>query len=117
MFTTQDVGTVTGWPELTGTGSAELWGFFPDATAPRIAQLNKTNGQAIKTYPLTIAGMPMAWAVAFWGGDFWVFLRKGTETSTTVYQYGGDGTMKGSTAAPGRRIVGAGVSTCAPVIL
>ena len=116
-FTTMDVGQVTGWPELTGTGNAELWGFFPDATAPRIAQLNKTNGSAIKTYPLTIAGMPTAWAFAFWGGDFWVFLMKGNETSTTIYQYGADGMMKGMTPAPGRRIVGAGVSTCAPVIL
>ena len=116
-FQAQPVGTVTGWPELTGTGNAELWGFFPDVSAPRIMQVNKTNGQAIKTFPLTIAGMPMAWAFAFWGGDFWVFLMKGTETSTTIYQYDMNGQPKGSTPAPGRRIVGAGVSTCAPVIL
>jgi hypothetical protein len=116
-FQAQTVGTVQGWPELTGTGNAELWGFFPDATSPRIVRLDKTNGTAQKTLPLTIAGMPTAWAFAFWGGDFWVFLMKGTETSTTVYQYDQAGQMKSSKAAPGRRIVGAGVSTCAPVIL
>jgi hypothetical protein len=117
-FSAQPVGNVQGWPELTGTGSAELWGFFPDASSPRIAKLDKTTGAAIKTYPLTIAGMPTAWAFAFWGGDFWVFLMKGTETSTTIYQYdAATGAAKGMKAAPGRTIVGAGVSTCAPVIL
>jgi hypothetical protein len=117
-FQAQPVGTVTGWPELTGTGNAELWGFFPDASSPRIAQLDKTNGAALKTFPLSIAGMPAAWAFAFWGGDFWVFLMKGLETSTTVYQYDSTtGALKSMTQASGRRIVGAGVSTCAPVIL
>lgn len=117
-FQAQPVGTVTGWPELTGTGNAELWGFFPDTTAPRIAQLDKTTGAAVKTYPLSIAGMPRAWAFAFWGGDFWVFLMKGTETSTTIYQYDSTtGMPKSMMQAGGRTIVGAGVSTCAPVIL
>jgi hypothetical protein len=60
----------------------------------------------------------MDWAFAFWGGDFWIFLQRMTEANTTVYQIGGtDGSMKGSTPAPGRSIVGAGVSTCAPVVI
>ncbi|MDQ3339911.1 MAG: hypothetical protein M4D80_32530 [Myxococcota bacterium] len=117
-FQAQPVGTVTGWPELTGTGNAELWGFFPDASSPRIAKLDKTNGTALKTYPLSIAGMPTAWAFAFWGGDFWVFLMKGLESSTTVYQYDSNtGALKSMMQTSGRTIVGAGVSTCAPVIL
>ena len=116
-FQASPVGPVQGWPELTGTGNAELWGFFPDAASPRIAQLNKANGQAIKTLPLSIAGTPTAWAFAFWGGDFWVFLMKNTESSTTIYQYDANGQLKGSKLAAGRTIVGAGVSTCAPVIL
>lgn len=116
-FQAQPVGTVQGWPELTGTGNAELWGFFPDAASPRIVKLDKTTGAALATYPLTIAGMPTAWAFAFWGGDFWVFLMKGLETSTTVYQYSSTGELKTMQLAAGRTIVGAGVSTCAPVIL
>jgi hypothetical protein len=113
------VGTVQGWPELTGTGNAELWGWFPDDTAPRVEQINKANGAAIKTYPLpALAGTPAAWAFAFWGGDFWIFLMKGFETSTTVYQIDGtNGMVKGNTPASGRTIVGAGVSTCAPTII
>jgi hypothetical protein len=112
-------GTVTGWPELTGTGSAELWGFFPSASGARIEKINKANGSALTTFQLTtLSGEPLAWAFAFWGGDFWVFLMKGSETSTTVYQVDGmTGQIKGQTAARGRTIVGAGVSTCAPTVI
>jgi hypothetical protein len=115
----QNVGTVTGWPELTGTGNAELWGWFPDETNPRVEQINKTTGAGIKTYNLPqLAGTPSAWAFAFWGGDFWIFLAKDFETSTTVYQIDGmAGGIKTMTPAPGKTIVGAGVSTCAPTII
>jgi hypothetical protein len=118
-FQATQVGTVVGSPELTGTGSAELWGFFPDANAPRVEKLNKASGAAAMTYgENSIRGMPLAWAFAFWGGDYWVFLMKGTETSTTVYQVNGmTGAIKGMTASSGRTIVGAGVSTCAPIVI
>jgi hypothetical protein len=114
-----NVGTVTGWPELTGTGNAELWGWFPDETNPRIEQINKTTGGGMRTFNLpTLAGTPSAWAFAFWGGDFWIFLMKDFDLSTTVYQIDGNtGAIKGSTPAAGKTIVGAGVSTCAPTII
>jgi len=116
-------GPITGWPELTGTGAAELWGWFPSdefgTTMPHVDQLDKTNGHSLKNYPLSsLQGPPMAWAFAFWGGDFWIFLQKGTEPETTVYQLDGNaGTIKGMTSAGGRSIVGAGVSTCAPIVI
>ena len=113
-------GTVQGWPELTGTGSAELWGFFPSAGGARIEKLDKSTGSALMTFnlPPTLAGEPMAWAFAAWGGDFWIFLMKGSDIQTTVYQVGGTtGQIKGMTSAPSRRIVGAGVSTCAPTVI
>ena len=112
-------GTVTGWPELTGTGNAELWGFFPSAGGARIEKLDKMSGSALNTFQLpTLAGEPAAWAFAAWGGDFWIFLMKGSETQTTVYQVSGTtGQIKGMTSAPGRTIVGAGVSTCAPTVI
>ena len=48
-FQPNNRGTLTGWPELTGTGNAELWGFFPQTggTGARIAKLDKTNGAAL----------------------------------------------------------------------
>ena len=118
-MTASVVGTVTGVPELTGNGNAELWGWFPDANAPRVEQINKTNGAPVKTYNLpSLKGTPMAWAFAFWGGDYWIFLERSTETMTTVYQVKGDtGVITTMTGAPGREIVGAGVSTCAPVVI
>ncbi|HLL23166.1 MAG TPA: hypothetical protein VK427_13600, partial [Kofleriaceae bacterium] len=116
-FQAQPIGSVQGWPELTGTGNAELWGFFPGTSSARIAKLDKTTGMALTTYPLAITGEPTAWAFAAWGGDFWVFLKKGLENSTTVYQYNSAGQLVSMKAVPGRNIVGAGVSTCAPVIL
>jgi hypothetical protein len=118
------VGTVTGWPELTGNGNAELWGWFPDTDSPRVEQINKANGAPIKTFPLTqLAGEPLAWAFAFWGGDYWIFLEKTDdigfpEDGTTVYQIDGqNGSIKSSTPALSHEIVGAGVSTCAPVVI
>jgi hypothetical protein len=118
-LTAQTLGTIQGWPELTGTGAAELWGFFPDANNPRVAQLNKSSGGDLKAYQAaSLKGMPAAWAFAFWGGDFWIFLQKGLEPSTTVYRMkGSDGSIMSMTPAPGRTIVGAGVSTCAPITI
>lgn len=111
--------TLNGAPELTGTGNAELWAFFPDAQMPRIAKLDKATGAATTTYPLaSLAGTPGAWAFAFWGGDFWVFLRKSNETSSTIYRVSGaNGSVLGQYTVTGRSIVGAGVSTCAPVVI
>jgi hypothetical protein len=122
-FTATTVGNVTGWPELTGNGNAELWGWFPSdqtgSTTPRVEQIDKTSGSPIKTYMLpSLQGMPSAWAFAFWGGDYWIFLAKDLDVSSTVYQIdGATGAVKGSTSAGSRLIVGAGVSTCAPVVI
>ena len=124
MSATQ-VGTVTGSPELTGNANAELWAFSPSASMgemPTVQQIDKASGSATITYTLpTLAGNPTAWAFGFYGGDYFVFLEKGNETNTTVYQIAGPtsmsgtpGTVVGTTPASGLEIVGAGVSTCAP---
>ncbi|MCW5804124.1 MAG: hypothetical protein KIT31_17255 [Deltaproteobacteria bacterium] len=118
-FNSQRVGTIQGSPELTGTGNAELWGFFPDAGGSKVAQLDKTSGNVIKTFPLNqLAGTPSAWAFAFHGGDFYIFLAKGSEEFTTWYQLDGmTGQIKDQRATNNRTIVGAGVSTCAPIVI
>src|SRR5205085_11234903 len=47
-FTAKPLGSVQGWPELTGNANAELWGWFPSdingMTTPRVEQLDKTTG-------------------------------------------------------------------------
>ncbi|CAN5523063.1 hypothetical protein BH11MYX1_BH11MYX1_17010 [soil metagenome] len=115
---TTAVGTVQGSPELTGNANGELWGFFPDANNPRIAQINKTTGVlATANLPASMQGNPMDWAFAFYGGDYYVFLQRDTDANTIVYQVSPTGTLVGQTNASGKHIVGAGVSTCAPVVI
>lgn len=118
-LTASPIGMQTALPEMTGTGNAQLWGFMPDASTARVVQFDKQTGTAAKTYTLpTLAGTMTGYAFAHWGGDFWVFLIKNSETSTTVYQIDGmTGAIKGTTPTTGRVIVGAGVSTCAPVVI
>lgn len=118
-LTLMPVQQLTGWPELTGTGLAELWGFYPDTTPPKVARLNKSTGAEEQVFALaSLQGTPAAWAFAFWGGDFWLFLMRVGDTDTTVYRVNGStGAMSVALANTGRSIVGAGVSTCAPVSL
>ena len=115
-------GTVQGSPELTGNANAELWGFFPDATNARIVQINKADGTELQSHklPASMQEAPGAWAFGFYGGSYYVFLGKqGTTTSdpTIVFEVDPTGTLMSTTPTNTRHIVGAGVSTCAPVVI
>ena len=113
---TAKLGVLMGSPELTGTGDANLWGFFPDDVAPRVAQLDKKSARELKKYPLNkISGAPSAWAFAFWGGDFWIFLKRVNDPSTQVHRLKQNSAFSTPLPNTGRTIVGAGVSTCAPI--
>jgi hypothetical protein len=102
--------------ELTGTGDGRLYGFFttsPDATLAQIAEAT-----AATTGNVDLAGVNTgnAWAFSFWGGDFWFYTSTGA-TPSTVTQLRASSDNKIQTAKAdvgGFRIVGAGVSTCAP---
>lgn len=110
------LGPLTGNPELTGTGGAVLWGFFPDDQMPRVALLDKATGNEGMTYNLAaLAGTPTAWAFAFWGGNFWIFLRRQQDNSTHVWKLDtNSGKVTDVVPNTGYGIVGAGVSICAP---
>jgi len=119
-LTLQTIKQVSGWPELTGNSNAELWGFYPDATSPKVARIDKQTAVEDPIYQLpSLAGEPQAWAFAFWGGDFWIFLARGAlDPKTSVYRVkGSDGSLSTAIENTGRRIVGAGVSTCAPIVI
>jgi len=114
------VGSLPGWPELTGTGNAALWAFMPDTVPPSVRRLDKSNAASLDVFDLDALGTvrPSAWAFAFWGGRFYVFLQAATDTSTNVWRLDGDGSaFTEALHDTGYRIVGAGVSTCAPVEL
>lgn len=108
-----------GWPELTGTAEGDLWGFFPDTSPPSVSRLDKTTGAPLQTIGLsTSAGSPQAWAFAFWGGRYYVFLQTSTDASTNVYRVDpNSGESELLIRNSGQRIVGAGVSICAPIEL
>jgi hypothetical protein len=112
-------------PEFTGLGSGELFGFYPGINEAFVQGINKTNGAALGDkfdIPGGLGGDELttvrAWAFAQWGGTFYIFV-------TTQGLAGTNSTVRtidratGNTATPlenlAFNIVGAGVSTCAPV--
>jgi hypothetical protein len=119
-LTVTAVGSVTGEPELTGTNDGQLWGFFP-GTTPTISQIDPASGNLLFTWDSTnsginqLAGTPVAWSFASYGGNFWIFLQRQTDASTAVWELNGDtGAVTEAIAPDGKTIVGAGVSTCVP---
>ncbi len=117
-FAATDLGSIGSWPELTGTGDAQLWGFFPNDSPATIQQLDKSNADAIQTLNLADVSFPVAWAFAFWGGRFYVFLQTLLDPFSKVIRVDLDGGNEEEIVPDtGYQIVGAGVSTCAPVEL
>jgi hypothetical protein len=103
-------------PELTGTGDGALYGFFPNANGGFIRQLDAGSARARgKPMPLGTTGDVGAYAFAHWGGKFYVF--------TTIDDVPMVHSVDRKTGAHAvvianhpRVIVGAGVSTCAPLL-
>jgi len=104
--------------ELTGTGTALLYGYFTTSPYVRVAQLDKTNGNEISDTELPGFTPPDDWAFSFWGGDFYLYAYPNASNSpnSSVVQY--DPTTNALNLAyvadVGFTIIGAGVSTCAP---
>ncbi len=106
--------------ELTGTGDGRLYAFggVPDA---KLIQFDKQTGEELEV--ISFAGFPLtqAFAFAFWGGDFYFFTEAspgqiGTKSKVTRLDYDGDQSLTTVNAGGPVRVVGAGVSTCAPVL-
>jgi hypothetical protein len=105
--------------ELTGTGDGRLFGFFT-TTPVEVAQIDKATGATSASTPLGGVETPAAWAFSFWGGDFYLYtapdatLSPNRTTNVTRYRPS-DGSVDAHYMDNiGFRIVGAGVSTCAP---
>ncbi|MDQ3035670.1 MAG: hypothetical protein M3Y87_24910 [Myxococcota bacterium] len=117
------IGPVTGSPELTGTGTGELWGFFPDSTPMSVREIAKSSGATLREIDVSAVdssgfGLASAWAFAFWGGRFYMFYQGALDSSSGIYRVTPDtGVVETVRMNIGYRIVGAGVSTCAPTIL
>jgi hypothetical protein len=127
-------GTEFGGAELTGTGAGRLFTFIMNWTAEfshpctamdpcgptvHLGEVSKTAGTAISNVEIpdvpAFGISPGGFAFAHWGGHFWVFesLKFGP---TKVYDY--DPTSKTAVVVKSDgpdAVVGAGVSTCAPL--
>ena len=75
-LTTVSPDALGGWPELSGNSSEA----FSTITPGRIVELDPTTGAARETHDLAAMGTGdvRAWAFAFWGARFYVFIRSRT---------------------------------------
>jgi hypothetical protein len=100
-------------PELTGTGAGDLFAFAAAGPDSVISQLEKTTAHVSAQTTLKGVAQGSGWAFAFWGGDFYTFTAP-TGASTVVTRFRpNDGSIAEVARFP-VKIVGAGVSTCAP---
>lgn len=103
--------------ELTGTGDGRLFGFFTSSPV-EVAQLAKTASGGVvgisKEKKVT-STPPNAWAFSFWGGSFYLYMSDGVSNSTVTKFDPTANTVNPSYAKAPFIIVGAGVSTCAPL--
>jgi hypothetical protein len=107
-------GGLTGPAELTGTGDARLFGFFM-GTPVIVAEIDKSNAAILTQAPQPTVNIGSGWAFAFWGGDFWLFTDPAGFSSQVDRYQPSSGTTTTVKTGVGTTIVGAGVSTCAPV--
>jgi len=101
--------------ELTGTGDAKLFGFFT-TTPVRVAQIDKASAKILSDDTVSGVATPLAWAFSFWGGAFYLYTSDGSSQSTVTRFDPSTHSVDSSyhLTAP-MIIVGAGVSTCAPL--
>jgi hypothetical protein len=113
-------------PELTGLGDATLWGFYPGVARAFVQQIDKNTGGGTGPQlqiPGGLGGTVAAWAFAQWGGKFYIFVTTSsgfpipTNNSSvrTIDRMTGAYTLVAQNLP--YTIVGAGVSTCAPITI
>jgi hypothetical protein len=119
-------------PELTGTSEAKLYGFFPvvlSGTASYVQEIDHTSGAPVgpKFPPAGFdigagGGSIRDWAFAQWGGRFYVFVSTddglGGNLTSRVYEIDKtSNTVNVVWPTSQFQVDGAGVSTCAPVVI
>jgi hypothetical protein len=103
--------------ELSGTGGGVLYGFFT-TTPSSVAQIDKANAAVSGVIPLgTVMNSQGGYAFSFWGGDFWIYTAFPPAQFSSVTHYvsadGGVGVVMPQLTFT---IVGAGSSTCVPIV-
>ncbi|MCA9621766.1 MAG: hypothetical protein KC731_22235, partial [Myxococcales bacterium] len=100
--------------ELTGTGDGRLFAFFV-GTPVQVAELDPASGAVTGATPLNTVEIPNAWAFSFWGGDFYLYTASLADSRVNRFRPADGSVDTAYVTNVGFRIVGAGVSTCAPL--
>lgn len=127
-FVVETRGAIDGWPELTGNALGELWGFRPNVAPKTVIQLDKSSGEVLQSFDVDAIDtkgsgtVVLSWAFAFWGGEYYMFYRGALDASTAIWKLSPAGGADAATVTPvltstAYSVAGAGVSTCAPVII
>jgi hypothetical protein len=102
--------------ELTGTGDGRLFAFYtkgPSNGPPSyIGEIDTNTAHVVAETPFPTVDQGNGWAFAFWGGDFYMFTAPNGGSDVTRWRPS-DNSVSDIASLP-TRIVGAGVSTCAP---
>jgi hypothetical protein len=109
--------------ELTGTGDGRLYAFWapggPASAGSAISEIDKKTAKVIGQSNLATVTQGGGWAFAFWGGSFYLFTNPagltGGSTETVVQRYDPTTGAVAQVATYPETVVGAGVSTCAPI--
>jgi hypothetical protein len=105
-------------PELTGTGAGALYGYYPGAVTTFISEIDKTTALRGETWDMPgLGGGVNAWAFAHWGGRFYVFVTVDGNSQVLLVDPEQGGTTTTLLQSLPYTIVGAGVSTCAPIVI
>lgn len=119
-FALKDIGVVRPVireAELTGTGDGRLFGFYSrergEDPLHYIGEIRQRDGRLVAETPMPGVKRGDGWAVAFWGGDFYMFTSPDDFGSVITRYRPADGSITQVGTIP-NKIVGAGVSTCAP---
>ena len=108
--------------DLSGRGDGKLFAFVVDGSgqgSPLVAEIGKEDGAILSTAAQTaLPNKINAWAFAHWGGSLYLFHAttgvSGGMTQVTRYTPGEGSELFVKNSK--YRIVGAGVSTCAPIL-
>ncbi|MDF2696558.1 MAG: hypothetical protein K0S65_4941, partial [Labilithrix sp.] len=103
--------------ELTGTGDGRLFAFYrkgQDSPPSYIGEIDTNTAQVIGERRFDNVDQGRGWAFAYWAGDFYMFHAPPPSDTTRVTRYRPSDNSVTVVATTPLRIVGAGVSTCAP---
>jgi hypothetical protein len=105
--------------DLTGTGDGRLYAFWsPNGVGnvgAAISQIDPVTAHLLATTPLPTVTQGSAWAIAFWGGGFYLFTAPPGISGSQVTRFDPADNSVTVVLTLSETIVGAGVSTCAPM--